>query len=168
MRYYVTFPSGEEVTVEVTHLPTGEIRVSVGGQELDADTVAVAGAISTRIHGHVVDLFLEGTPPEVGVVAGAHRFYAKVESERMRAAAAALGTKGGSAGEGVVASPMPGRVVKVLVAEGDEVAAGQALVVVEAMKMENELAAGRAGKVTRLHVKPGDTVEGKAALVEIG
>jgi biotin carboxyl carrier protein len=65
-------------------------------------------------------------------------------------------------------SPMPGRVVKVLVALGDPVAAGAPLLVIEAMKMENELAAPRAGSVTRVLVAAGDAVERDALLIEIG
>ena len=73
-----------------------------------------------------------------------------------------------AAGERRVLAPMPGRIVRVLVRAGDAVAAGQPLVVVEAMKMENELAAGRAGKVTKIHVAAGSTVESGALLVEVG
>ena len=62
---------------------------------------------------------------------------------------------------------MPGRVLKVLVAEGDAVSSGDALVVVEAMKMENELGATRSGTVRKIHVTPGQTVESGARLVEI-
>jgi biotin carboxyl carrier protein len=54
---------------------------------------------------------------------------------------------------------MPGRVINVLVAVGEEVAAHQGLLVVEAMKMENELKAPKAGKIVELKVKPGQTVE---------
>lgn len=57
-----------------------------------------------------------------------------------------------------VKAPMPGKVIRMLVSEGDEVQAGQGLAVVEAMKMQNELKALRAGKVTRVAVKDGDTV----------
>jgi biotin carboxyl carrier protein len=67
----------------------------------------------------------------------------------------------------MITSPMPGRVLKVLVAEGDEVAVGQSVVVVEAMKMENELVTTRAGRVKVVHVQPGATVESGAALVEV-
>ena len=63
---------------------------------------------------------------------------------------------------------MPGRVVAVLVEEGDEVAAGQGVVVLEAMKMENEIRAEVAGKVIKLHVRPGQSVEGGDLLFEIG
>jgi methylmalonyl-CoA carboxyltransferase small subunit len=62
---------------------------------------------------------------------------------------------------------MPGKVVKVLVKEGDEVEPGRPLVVVEAMKMENELVAEAPGTVKKVHVQPGDAVEGGAALILI-
>lgn len=168
MRYFVTFPSGDEVPVEVDHLPTGEISVVVAGQRLSADAIALGATTSIRIDNRVVDLWMEGAPPGVGVIARGHRFYVKAESERMRALAAALGPRQGGAGEGTVSSPMPGRVLKVLVAEGDAVESGTPLVVVEAMKMENELAATRGGTVQKVHVTPGQNVESGARLVEIG
>jgi biotin carboxyl carrier protein len=59
-------------------------------------------------------------------------------------------------------------VVRVLVAEGDEVPAGKGMVVVEAMKMENELKSAGAGMVKKVHVAPGDRVEKGAPLVELG
>ena len=62
---------------------------------------------------------------------------------------------------------MPGRVVRVLVAKGDEVAARQAVVVVEAMKMENELRAARAGRVKDVLVAAGSLVEAGRVLVVI-
>jgi pyruvate carboxylase subunit B len=62
---------------------------------------------------------------------------------------------------------MPGLVVRLLVAPGDRVAAGAGLVVVEAMKMENELKAPSDGLVEKIHVAPGARVEKGAALVEL-
>jgi biotin carboxyl carrier protein len=62
-------------------------------------------------------------------------------------------------------SVMPGKVVRVLVSVGDEVTAGQGLVVVEAMKMENEIAAPRAGRVKSIDVAPGQNVETGALLI---
>lgn len=168
MRYFVTFPSGEETEVDVVHLPTGEIRVDVGGQSFEADAVIPsAGATSMRIDGQMLDLWMEGTPPDVGVIAHGHRFYARVESERMRALGAAAHGRGGGKGDGVVTSPMPGRVLKVLVQEGEAVTVGTPLVVVEAMKMENELFAERDGTVAKVFVSPGANVEGGAKLLEI-
>jgi biotin carboxyl carrier protein len=63
--------------------------------------------------------------------------------------------------------PMPGKVVAVLVAEGDPVEKGQGLVIVEAMKMENEVRSPIAGAVKEIKVKPGDTVEGGTVLLVV-
>jgi biotin carboxyl carrier protein len=75
----------------------------------------------------------------------------------------------GAHGQGLVtiAAPMPGRVVRVLVAAGDEVAARQGVVVVEAMKMENELRAPRAGRVKEVSVAAGTSVEAGRILAVI-
>ena len=69
------------------------------------------------------------------------------------------------AGPRSIVSPMPGRIVKVLVREGDSVAAQQGLIVVEAMKMENELRAPRAGRVTSVRVGEGTSIERGAVLI---
>ncbi len=72
------------------------------------------------------------------------------------------------AAAGAVASPMPGTILKVNVAQGDTVQQGQAILILEAMKMENEISAPKAGKITALYVKQGDSVQGGDALFEIG
>jgi biotin carboxyl carrier protein len=77
------------------------------------------------------------------------------------------GADGGAAadGEQAILAPMPGRVVRVLVAPGDEVAARQGVVVVEAMKMENELRSPKAGRVKDVLVTPGTSVDAGRVLV---
>jgi biotin carboxyl carrier protein len=66
-----------------------------------------------------------------------------------------------------ILSQMPGRVVRVLVAEGDTVEEGQGILIVEAMKMENEITTEKAGKVTKIAVEPGQTVENDALLAVV-
>jgi len=95
----------------------------------------------------------------VAVDGRVHRFVVGAADD---AAAAA-----GPAGSGAVTAPMPGKIVALLVRAGEAVAAGQALVVLEAMKMESTLVAEVAGTVARVHVEAGATVEGGALLVEI-
>jgi len=72
-----------------------------------------------------------------------------------------------TSGASRLSAPIPGKVVAVKVAAGDEVAAGQSLVVLEAMKMENELTAETAGRVTTVHIEPGATVESGELLIEL-
>ncbi len=81
--------------------------------------------------------------------------------------ATGLGAEAAAAGGGRLEAPIPGKVVAVKVAEGDRVEPGQPLVVLEAMKMENELAAEREGTVSRVHVEPGMAVEAGMVLVEL-
>ncbi len=66
-----------------------------------------------------------------------------------------------------IVSQMPGKVVRVLVAAGDEIEAGQGVVVVEAMKMENEIAASKAGTVASIEIEEGQAVEGGTLLAVI-
>ena|SRR6266508_534656 len=83
-------------------------------------------------------------------------------------AAQAVASKGrGPAGPEILRTPMPGKVVKLLVKLGDEVAAGQGVAVIEAMKMENEMRAGRAGKVAAIHVTEGQALESQAQVITI-
>lgn len=71
-------------------------------------------------------------------------------------------------GEGVVTAPMPGKILRVLVNEGDGVTVGQGLLVLEAMKMENEIPSPKDGVVKRILVKEGDTVDTGQPLIELG
>jgi len=74
---------------------------------------------------------------------------------------------GGGANEGVVSTAMPGRIVRVLRGQGEAVEAGDALLIVEAMKMENEIKAPISGALVEVLVSEGDTVEAGAKLVRI-
>jgi acetyl/propionyl-CoA carboxylase alpha subunit len=70
-------------------------------------------------------------------------------------------------GDAVVKAIMPGRVVRISVAPGDEVTKGTGLLILEAMKMENEIVAPRDGRIAEVHVAPGATVEGGAPLLTL-
>ncbi len=85
-----------------------------------------------------------------------------------RAARPTSAAGGGGGGNGTIAAPMQGTIVQVLVSEGDEVTAGQSILVLEAMKMENHLHTELAGTVKEVRVQPGDTVGTGDVLVVIG
>jgi biotin carboxyl carrier protein len=94
---------------------------------------------------------------ETHIIIGSERFAAVVRdprSLRSRRAAAA----GVEAGPAKIIAPMPGKIVRVIASEGDEVEAEQGLIVVEAMKMQNEIKSPKKGKVTRIAVKEGSAV----------
>jgi len=120
------------------------------GVPSDAVSPGSAGTTVGRVRTVEVDgrrfevRLAEAEPPWVGL---ARRRRARVHA-----------TGGGAGGRDAVVSPMQGTVLSVAVAEGDEVEAGQVLCIVEAMKMENEVHAHRAGRVTELSVAPGEAV----------
>ena len=91
-----------------------------------------------------------------------HRY--AVEARNPRSAKAGTGATGGRRN---LTAPMPGKVVRVLVKAGDEVKAGQGIVVVEAMKMQNEMKASHAGRVVEVRVHDGDTVGAGDILVAL-
>jgi pyruvate carboxylase subunit B len=150
---------------------------------LDEHGVRVGDA---AISAHLADV--EGTPVQLvtigdtvhrvvvqrGETRGAYalwidgwRFNVDALDERTRAIRDLSAANAVAAGPAPLKAPMPGLVVRVLTSEGSEVRAGEPLVVMEAMKMENELRAPSAGRVRIVHVKPGDTVEKGVVLVEI-
>ena len=141
------------------------------GEPQDTDILEVeSGCYSVILGGRSVDVRLDAAKhPDADVQAfraslydGAYEFALQ---DPMKALLAAAG--GAAAGGGLLASPMPGKIVKILVKEGEAVAEGQTLLVMEAMKMQNELKSPSAGTVAKLHVEEGGTVETGAKLVEV-
>ena len=96
-----------------------------------------------------------------------HRYEVDAMDERTHAIRALSAAAAGPGGPAPLKAPMPGLVVRVNVAPGDTVSAGQGLVVIEAMKMENELRASAAGKVKAVHAAVGEAVEKGGLLVEM-
>lgn len=111
--------------------------------------------------------------PAAGIT-GAREYTVRVGSESYRVelidprAWQGRGGLAGSDGQQEISAPMPGKIVKLLVAEGDEVDDGQGLLVIEAMKMQNELRSPRAGRVERIYAAEGTGVESGAPLVRLG
>lgn len=97
-----------------------------------------------------------------------HLYDVEALDERARAIRDLSAAAAGPTGPAPLLAPMPGLIVRVAVAEGDVVHAGQGLVVMEAMKMENELRSPSAGTVKAVRAAPGTAVEKGAVLVEIG
>ena len=161
MRYLVTV-RGRELGVEVKPLSDGRLRVTVegsSGQPLDV-TLFGGSELVAAIGHHVLELRAAGAE----VTVGAERQPVRVENRERRERSPSAGRAGAS---GSVRAPMPGRIVKVLVETGSSVEKGAAVVVVEAMKMENEIFAPISGSVERVFVSAGDAVERGAPLVEI-
>lgn len=161
MKYYATV-HGQEFEVELE----GE-RVLVDGEEIDVDLSqsGVPELYSILIDGASYEVLVEEQRQEYAVTLRGQQFHVQVEDERTRRLNA--GRKGPMvpSGELVVKAPIPGLVVKVLVSEGDDIPEDHPLVILEAMKMENEIRSLRAGVVRTVDVSAGQRVEQGAALL---
>jgi biotin carboxyl carrier protein len=121
----------------------------------------------------IYSILVGGRSYEVKVVAGPAGFYVDLSGERSVVevqdprSAGRRGAMGVHDGRQSISAPMPGRVVRVLVNEGAEVEAGAGLVVVEAMKMQNEMKAPKSGRVLSVKASEGDTVAAGEVLVTI-
>jgi pyruvate carboxylase subunit B len=144
--------------------------VLVDGEQVDVDMAHLDGTPvrSLRLDGASHHLVARREGPGLWELhVRGRRLEAQVVDERTRAIREMTGVGAAAAGPKPVVAPMPGLVVKVEVVEGDLVDAGQGVVIVEAMKMENELRAQAAGVVTRVHVGEGDAVEKGQLLVDL-
>ena len=165
MKYFVTV-GDRTLTVEVD----GD-SVVVDGRGFDAAFERVPGSPEIRlvVDGTTAILAVDGQDGLVWRLLdqGAIR-EVTVEDERARHIRLIAGEGRAPEGHGVLKAPMPGLVLRILVAAGDRVAAGTPLLALEAMKMENELKAAGPGVVSAVLVRPGQAVEKGQRLLEIG
>lgn len=133
--------------------------------ELDLSLIGDGGAFSLLVDGQSYDVLADVDKEQVTLHLLGQRHVVRVVDEREQAAHAVAGHK--PAGRQLLRAAMPGIVVDVRAAVGEQVVEGQTLVVLEAMKMQNPLCAEHDGKVVRIACKQGDTVAGGAVLVEL-
>jgi len=141
---------GEDVVARVDDVDGTPVRMVTVGDEVHR--VVVRRGASRGLY----TIWLDG-----------FRFEVEALDERARAIRELSGASAGATGPAPLKAPMPGLIVRVNVQVGDAVQAGQGLVVMEAMKMENELRAQAAGKVRSIVVSPGTAVEKGALLIEL-
>ncbi len=148
-------------------------RVAVRGGAVYVDGALLAERVEADASGQVL-LHAAGAPVAVfveeggmGAVVRGRRFGIELLDDKALLREAAAGGAEGRAPAAVVHAPMPGLVLGVLVEAGQTVEAGQPVVVLEAMKMENELRAPAAGAVEAVHVREGDTVAKGALLLKL-
>lgn len=156
--------AGRTSRVEVRE-SQGRYVVTVGERTIEMDLVPTGPAdLSVLVDGASHDLTLEKTAEGFAVVVRGDRFDVDIKDAVKGAALGAVAHKGPLK----LTAPMPGKIVKVLVAPGDVVEAGRGVLVMEAMKMENELKTIRPGTVQEIKVKEGQAVEMGALLLIIG
>jgi len=140
---------------------------TLAGRPVEADAVEVSpGIYSILRDGAAFEVRVERAAAGLTVVVGGRRLEARVADLRQW-----QGRRGGSVeaeGRQQIVAPMPGKVVRVLVQQGEKVDAGRGLLVVEAMKMQNEIRSPKTGTVERLLVTEGQAVNAGEVLAVVG
>ena len=151
-------------------------EVALNGADISVDGRTVSANLTAVPESPLRELVLDGASRTYAmthaadgwaVMAGGETHQVQVDDERsiMLGKLTGAGERGGTGG--IVKAPMPGLVLRVEVEEGEMVAAGDGLVVLEAMKMENEIKAPVAGRITAVHVEGGQAVDKGMTLVEV-
>ena len=134
----------------------------IDSQQLDGVLQVEPGVYSVLLEGASYEIRIQPSPEGLTASVAGRRFAVEVRDpcDASRSSRAAIGS-----GRQNVTAPMPGKVVRVLVGTGDLVETSQGLVVVEAMKMQNELKANRPGRVMEIRAREGETVGAGDTLV---
>jgi biotin carboxyl carrier protein len=162
---YITVIEDREFEIEILD----ENRVVVNGVEyqVDFDSISDQPVYSLLVDGRSYEAYVYPSEDEWQVLLHGRLFTALVEDEREKRLRLASGGGIQERGDTQMKAPMPGLVVAVQVAEGQEVEKGAVLLILESMKMQNELRSPRDGFITRLRVAAGDSVEQHQPLLTI-
>jgi len=162
MRYLTTI-GDKTYTIDINQ--DGEVVIDSVKRSLDLRSIDDDGLYSLLLDNHSFEALVEEGDGEYRVLINGVLYYAQVADERAKRLAEAAGAFTPTSGEVNIKSPMPGLIVAVPVVEGQKVAKGQVVVVLESMKMENELKAPREGTVSSIKVQPRQAVEQNQVLV---
>ncbi len=167
-RELIVTADGRDRTVVVEGpLPDGRFRVTIDGQTREVDAKPIRpGTWSLVLDGASFVVDLDKRRTGVAASVGASEAMLQVEDALHRRLATAASPRGAARGE-TIRAPIAGKVVKVLVAVGDTVAPGSPVIVLEAMKMENELVSERGGTVAQVAKQAGQAVDTGDLLVEL-
>ncbi len=161
---YLTTVNDQTFEVEINR----DGKVKINGEERDVDFHMISHSLySVLIDNSSFEALVELRDGRYNVLMFGDLYDVGVMDERQQRLSKASAGFGVSQGEIVIRSPMPGLIVAVNVAEGQTVKKGDALCVLESMKMENEIKAPRDGNITRVSVAKGDRVEQNKALITI-
>jgi biotin carboxyl carrier protein len=162
---YITTIDDKQFVVEIID----EKHVSVDGKvyEIDFESVAGQPVYSLIVDGRSHESYIYQGDDNWQVLMRGRLYPVQVEDEREKRLRAAAGGGIAETGEYHLRAPMPGLVVAIPVTEGQPVKRGEVILILESMKMQNELKAPRDGTIGRLRVRPGETVEQKQTLLSL-
>jgi biotin carboxyl carrier protein len=154
---YITTVNGVDFEVELL----GNGKVNVNGEEYDVDFQEVGGQLifTLLVNGRSYEAHISQEEEDIHILLQGDLYTTQVIDEREKRLREASGEVSSGTGEFILKAPMPGLVVKVPVNENDHINQGDVLVILESMKMQNELKSPREGLVTDVKINKGDNVE---------
>ncbi len=165
MKYVATI-DGQEYVLDLEH--PGEVILDGTVYAVDLQGIDGESLYSLLIGTDSYEVFVQREGDVYYITVEGDRYEVRVEDERLRRLRRLSGAKEPAAGEATIVAPMPGLVVAVPVQEGQAVKAGDGVVVLEAMKMENEIRTPLDGVVKSVRVAPGQMVNQGDVMVQIG
>lgn len=162
---YITVVEGKQFIVEV--VDERHVRVDDKLYEIDFETVSGQPVYSLIVDGKSHESYVYQDEDIWQVLLRGRLFPVTVEDEREKRLRAAAGAGVAETGEFLLRAPMPGLVVAIPVTEGQAIKRGQVILILESMKMQNELKAPRDGTIGRIRVKSGESVEQKQTLLSV-
>jgi biotin carboxyl carrier protein len=163
---YFTSVQGRDYVIEIDH--EGQITVDGQPYAVDFQRIAEGGLISLLLNNHSLEAVVEERDDAWEVLLHGELYTVRVLDERAYRLAKARVTTMAVTGDATIESPMPGLIIAVLVSEGQPVKKGDKLIILESMKMENELRSPRDGIVTHVYVQAGSATEKGQHLVTVG
>lgn len=162
---YITTIGEREYSIEIVN----QRLVIVDGIPYDVDFASISGqpVYSLLVDNKSYEGYMYPDDDDWEVLLQGILYSVNVEDERERRLRQALGEGPTQTGEFHLKAPMPGLVVTVPVSDGQEVSKGDVLIILESMKMQNELKSPRDGKISRVRIKVGDSVERKQTLLSV-
>ncbi len=165
MHRYIATINDKDFLVELH--PDGHVTVDGKDYEVDFEHVTANSVYSLIVNGHSYETHIYEDEDLYNILMRGDLYNVKVEDEREKRLKDAAGINSDGASGFTLKSPMPGLVVQVPVSVGDEVASGDVLLILESMKMQNELKTPIDGTVKSVGISEGDSVEQRQILIEI-
>jgi biotin carboxyl carrier protein len=162
---YITSIENQEFTIEILD----DRKILFNGKEMSVDFESVSGGpvYSLLIDGKSYEAYIYPVEGDWEILIEGRLYPVRVEDEREKRLRAASGGRVAESGEFLLKAPMPGLIVSVPVSEGQEVKKGDVLLILESMKMQNELKSPRDGIIGKIRVKAGESVEQRQKLLSV-
>lgn len=161
---YVTYINDKKFEIEIQN--DGKLLVNGEAREVDFLTLGES-LFSVLMNNKSYEIVMEEADGQYEVLIQGRLYTGQVLDERAQLLASRRSGMGADTGEISIKSPMPGLIAAIPVTEGQEVKKGQTVVILESMKMQNELKSPRDGVVGRIRVNPGESVEQKQTLLSV-